>query len=51
MVFDAADAANFTEIVETIETDELVDEWGDFIENFSTTRQQVRRFRWFQQSR
>ena len=38
VVFDAADAANFTEIVETIETDELVDEWGDFIENFSTTK-------------
>ncbi len=38
IVFDAADASNFTEIVETIETDELVDEWGDFVENFSTTK-------------
>lgn len=38
VVFDAADATNFTEIVETIETDELIDEWGDFIENFSTTK-------------
>ncbi len=38
IVFNPEDATNFTEVVETIETDELVDEWGDFVENFSTTK-------------
>ncbi len=38
IVLNPDDATNFTEIVETIETDELVDEWGDFVENFSTTK-------------
>lgn len=38
IVLNPDDATNFTEVVETIETDELVDEWGDFVENFSTTK-------------
>ena len=38
IVFNPEDATNFTEVVETIETDELIDEWGDFVENFSTTK-------------
>lgn len=33
VVFDAEDANNYTEVVETIITDELLDESGDFIEN------------------
>lgn len=37
VVFDAADANGFSETVETIETDELVDEYGDFVENASFT--------------
>ena len=38
IVLNPDDATNFTEVVETIETDELVEEWGDFVENFSTTK-------------
>ena len=37
VAFDAADATNFSEKIETIETDELADEWGDFVENASFT--------------
>lgn len=37
VVFDAADATSFSEKIETIETDELADEWGDFVENASFT--------------
>lgn len=38
VVFNTDEAANFSEVIETIETDELVEEWGDFVENFSTTK-------------
>ena len=37
VTFDAADATAYNEIIETIEKDELVDEYGDFVENYSTT--------------
>ena len=37
VAFDAADATSFSEKIETIETDELADEWGDFVENASFT--------------
>ena len=36
--FDAADKENFNEITQPIPTDELADEYGDFIENYSTSR-------------
>ena len=36
--FDAADKENFNEIIQPIPTDELADEYGDFIENYSTSR-------------
>lgn len=35
--FDAADATLYNEITETIVEDELVEEYGDFAENYSTT--------------
>ena len=35
VVFDNSDATNYNEITETIVTDELLDESGDFIENYS----------------
>ena len=37
ITFDAADATSFNEITETIITDELIDEWGDFVDNYSTS--------------
>ena len=36
--FDAADKENFNEIIQPVPTDELADEYGDFIENYSTSR-------------
>ena len=36
--FDAADKENFNEITQPVPTDELADEYGDFIENYSTSR-------------
>lgn len=36
--FSAGDADSYNEVVETIITDELDDESGDFVENFTTTR-------------
>ena len=38
IAFDESDATSYNEVVETIVTDELDDEYGDFIENFSTTK-------------
>lgn len=38
VAFNAADATSFNEITETIVKDDLDDEYGDFIENFSTTK-------------
>ena len=38
VAFDAADKENFNEIIQPIPTDELADEYGDFIENYSTSR-------------
>ena len=38
VVFDPSDATSFDEITETIIKDELNDEYGDFIENYSTTK-------------
>ena len=38
VAFDAADKDNFNEIIQPIPTDELADEYGDFIENYSTSR-------------
>lgn len=38
VVFDKSDETGYNEVVETIITDETVDESGDFVENFSTTR-------------
>lgn len=38
VAFDATDKENFNEIIQPIPTDELADEYGDFIENFSTSR-------------
>lgn len=38
VVFDAADKENFNEITQPVPTDELADEYGDFIENYSTSR-------------
>ena len=36
--FDAADKENFNEIIQPIPTDELADEYGDYVENYSTSR-------------
>ena len=38
VAFDAADKENFNEITQPVPTDELADEYGDFIENYSTSR-------------
>ena len=38
VVFDAADKENFNEITQPVPTDELADVYGDFIENYSTSR-------------
>ena len=38
VAFDATDKDNFNEITQPIPTDELADEYGDFIENYSTSR-------------
>ena len=38
VAFDPSDGTSFSEITESIITDELNDEYGDFIENFSTTK-------------
>ena len=38
VAFDAADKENFNEITRPVPTDELADEYGDFIENYSTSR-------------
>ena len=38
VAFDAADKENFNEIIQPVPTDELADEYGDFIENYSTSR-------------
>ena len=38
VAFDATDKENFNEITQPIPTDELTDEYGDFIENYSTSR-------------
>ena len=38
VAFDAADMDNFNEIIQPIPTDELTDEYGDFVENYSTSR-------------
>ena len=36
--FDAADKDNFKEITQPVPTDELAEEYGDFVENYSTSR-------------
>ena len=38
VAFDTADKVNFNEIIQPIPTDELADEYGDFVENYSTSR-------------
>ena len=38
VAFDAADKDNFNEITQPIPTDELTDEYGDYVENYSTSR-------------
>ena len=38
VAFDAADKENFNEITQPIPTDELTDEYGDYVENYSTSR-------------
>ena len=38
VAFDAADKDNFNEITQPVPTDELTDEYGDFVENFTTSR-------------
>ena len=38
VAFDTKDESNYNEIVETIITDETIDESGDFVENFNTNR-------------
>ena len=38
IAFDAADKEKFNEITQPVPTDELADEYGDFIENYSTSR-------------
>ena len=38
VAFDAADKDNFNEVIRDIPTDELDEEYGDFVENYSTSR-------------
>ena len=38
VAFDAADKDNFNEITQPVPSDELTDEYGDFVENYSTSR-------------
>lgn len=38
VVFDATDKESYNEITKAIPTDELDDEYGDFVENYSTSR-------------
>ena len=38
VAFDATDKDNFNEITQPIPTDELTDEYGDYVENYSTSR-------------
>ncbi len=38
VAFDATDKENFNEITQAIPTDELDEEYGDFVENYSTSR-------------
>ena len=38
VAFGATDKDNFNEIIQPIPTDELADEYGDFVENFTTSR-------------
>ena len=38
VAFNAADKDNFNEIIQKIPTNELDDEYGDFVENYSTSR-------------
>lgn len=38
VIFDENDATSYNEIIETIITDELIDESGDFIENYSVSK-------------
>ena len=38
VAFDAADKDSFNEITQPIPTDELADEYGDYVENYSTSR-------------
>lgn len=38
VTFNAADKDNFKEITQPIPTDELADEYGDYVENYSTSR-------------
>ena len=38
VAFDAADKDNFNEITQPVPTDTLADEYGDFVENYSTSR-------------
>ncbi len=38
VAFDATDKDNFNEIIQPIPTDELADEYGDYVENYSTSR-------------
>ena len=38
VAFDAADKDNFNEITQPVPTDELTDEYGDYVENYSTSR-------------
>ena len=38
VAFDATDKDNFNEITQPIPTDELADEYGDYVENYSTSR-------------
>ena len=38
VAFDSADKDNFNEITQPVPTDELTDEYGDYVENYSTSR-------------
>ena len=38
VAFDATDKDNFNEITQPVPTDELADEYGDYVENYSTSR-------------
>ena len=38
VAFDATDKDNFNEITQPVPTDELTDEYGDYVENYSTSR-------------